>query len=63
MLAAGGFATALALQVLLIVGGISKFLPLTGITLPFISYGGSSMLANYAMLGLLTAMGDEGESS
>ncbi len=63
MLAAGGLATALALQVLLIVGGISKFLPLTGITLPFVSYGGSSMIANYALLGLLTAMGDEGESS
>ncbi len=63
MLAAAGFATALALQVLLIVGGISKFLPLTGITLPFVSYGGSSMVANYALLGLLTAMGEEGESS
>jgi len=57
-LVAGGLATATALQVFLIIGGVTKFFPLTGITLPFISYGGSSMVANFILLGLLSAISE-----
>ena len=52
-LLAGGLASVLALQTLIITGGICRLLPLTGITLPFISYGGSSLLANAIVVGLL----------
>jgi len=42
-------------QTFIIVGGVIKLIPLTGITLPFVSYGGSSMIASFAMLGVITA--------
>lgn len=58
VLVASGLAVSLALQVFLIVGGVSKFFPLTGITLPFISYGGSSMVANFMLLGMLYAIAE-----
>jgi cell division protein FtsW (lipid II flippase) len=48
------------LQAFIIAAGVTKFLPLTGITLPFISYGGSSMIASYLMLALLTILEKEG---
>jgi cell division protein FtsW (lipid II flippase) len=52
-LLATGFAAILGIQVFVIVGGVVGLVPLTGITLPFISYGGSSMVANILMVGLL----------
>ena len=52
MLAVGATAS-LGLQTLIIVAGNLKLVPLTGITLPFVSYGGSSLLASFVMLGLL----------
>ncbi len=49
-LVAAGIASLVALHVVLIVGGVLKVLPLTGITTPFISYGGSSLLTNFALV-------------
>ncbi|GIL12147.1 MAG: cell cycle protein [Chloroflexota bacterium] len=52
-LLAVGLSTLLAGQSLLIMGGVLKVLPLTGVTLPFLSYGGSSLLASFIIIGLL----------
>ena len=52
-LLAGGLATVFALQAMVIVGGTTKLIPLTGITLPFVSYGGSSVVVNFIALGIL----------
>ncbi len=55
-LMAAGLSTILAVQTVIIVGGVVRIIPLTGITLPFISYGGSSLLSNFAIVGLLLHM-------
>jgi cell division protein FtsW (lipid II flippase) len=52
-LLAAGLMAVLAIQTIVIVGGTTRLMPLTGVPLPFLSYGGSSALANYVILGLL----------
>jgi len=58
MLLCLGLTTVLATQTFLNIGGVTKFIPLTGITLPFISQGGSSLLAAFIGLGLILAISD-----
>jgi cell division protein FtsW (lipid II flippase) len=57
---AAGLALVVGVQAFIIAAGTLKLIPLTGITLPFISYGGSSLLANAVVVGLLLAISDRG---
>ena len=59
-LAAVGFSTMIVAQVLVIVGGVFAVIPLTGITLPMLSYGGTSMLTIFFALGILQKVSEEG---
>lgn len=60
---ATGLTLSLALQLLLIAGGALGVLPLSGVVTPFLSYGRSSMLANFALFGMLLAVSARGEES
>jgi cell division protein FtsW (lipid II flippase) len=59
-LCALGLTATIGLQSFIIMAGVVRLLPLTGVTLPFISYGGSSLVANYALIALLMRISDEG---
>jgi cell division protein FtsW (lipid II flippase) len=59
-LTAVGLTLIIGFQAFFIIGGIVRLLPLTGITLPFVSYGGSALIANYVLIALLMRISDEG---
>ena len=58
-LTSAGLTTTIVLQAFIIVGGVTRLIPLTGLTLPFVSQGGSSLLASFIAIGLLLRCGDE----
>lgn len=60
-LLAVGITSLVAFQAFIIIAGVIRLLPLTGITLPFVSYGGSSLVVNFVLLALLVRLSDQAE--
>ncbi|MGH9303464.1 MAG: FtsW/RodA/SpoVE family cell cycle protein [Acidimicrobiales bacterium] len=62
-LAALGFTVVIGFQAFFIMAGVARLLPLTGVTLPFVSYGGSSLVANYILVAFLMRISNEGSQN